>query len=36
MAEYILLEATQQTLIDGEMAVELYYQFKNGPALIFQ
>lgn len=30
------MELTQQTLIDGEMAVELYYQFKNGPALIFQ
>ncbi len=27
------MELTQQTLIDGELAVALYYQFKNGPAL---
>lgn len=31
-----LMESTQQTLIDGEPAVALFYQFKNGPALIFQ
>ncbi|QOV70671.1 DcrB-related protein [Citrobacter sp. BDA59-3] len=30
------MESTQQKLIDGEPAVELFYQFKNGNVLIFQ